>query len=104
VTRPAGCNFAVTSGGSNTASTVRSDLALLFASLLPATLVLAAAAEWKPLSKGDAMKALFATALAALLGFAALSLYAAPLPASTDLQAPLPSDEDKDKDKDKKGD
>lgn len=52
------------------------------------------------------MKALFAAALAALLGAVALSGYAAPLPQpgaqSSATQAPLPSEEDKDKEKDKK--
>lgn len=49
------------------------------------------------------MKPLVAATLAALIGFAALSAYAAPLFSGTDIQS---SDEDKDKDKDKekKGD
>lgn len=51
------------------------------------------------------MKALLATAIAALFGLITLSAHAAPLPQSgvqpLDIQAPLPSDEDTDKDKDK---
>lgn len=47
------------------------------------------------------MKALFATLIAALVGFMALSAYAVPLSGATDITAPLPSDEDKDTDKDK---
>jgi hypothetical protein len=64
-----------------------------------------AAAEWKPLSKGDVMKALFATLFAAMLAAMAVMAHAAPLSPSTalsaDHQAPLPSDDDKDKEKDK---
>jgi len=77
-------------------------MALVFASVLVITLTLAAASEWQPLPKGDAMKAFFAALFAAMLAAMAVWAYAAPLPSSTgaDVQAPLPSDEDKDKDKD----
>jgi hypothetical protein len=75
-----------------------------FGTVLVTTLILAAASEWQPRPKGNAMKALFAVVLAAMLAAMAIFAHAAPLPQSTDIQAPLPSDDDKDKEKDKKGD
>lgn len=79
-------------------------MTLVFASLLVTALVLAAVPDWKPLSKGDAMKALFATLFAAMLAAMAVMAYASPAPGSAGIQFPLPSDDDKDKEKDKKGD
>jgi hypothetical protein len=83
-----------------------SNVTLVFASLLVTVLVVAAVSDWKPLSKGDAMKALFATLFAAMFAAMAVMAYAAPVPGSAEIQFPLPSDDDKDKDKekDKKGD
>jgi hypothetical protein len=56
--------------------------------------------------KGNAMKALFASLLAAVLAIAAVTAYpATPIVAKSafaaDTGSPLPSDDDKDKDKDK---
>jgi hypothetical protein len=80
-------------------------MAVAFATVLLTTLVLAGFSDGNPLSKGDAMKVLFATLFAALLAGMAVMAYAESITQSTGIELALPSaDDDKDKDKDKETD